>query len=176
MAAFVLLGAVRCGAQGLDVQAAFDSEAVPAGRTATLTIMASWEGTDGAKYILSEAVFANLRNLEIVKSESSGNAAPSAKGTRFERRLVYVLLAKEPGDAETGPIEVKYYQPDVKGTKVASEDEKGKIAAQVRPLPSLSIRVTKRASSALAPYLILGIAGAALLFAAYRLLRTPKPA
>jgi hypothetical protein len=177
------LGCALCTGEDLSISASCDPQVgdgalrakVTAGRKVTVTITATWSGTDGAKYIISEATFPKLRNLELVESRSVGDASPSSGGSRFERKLTYTFVAKEPGEAETGPNEVKYYQPQVKGEKVASADEKKEPTAPlVRTLPSITIKVTQRATSAVIPLAILACAGAAVIFFALRLLRTPK--
>jgi hypothetical protein len=113
-----------------------------------------------------------MRNLELVSCQSFGCAVPAPAGARFERKLVYIFTAKEPGDAETGPIEVKYYRPEVKHEKVASEDTKKEPTAPIsRTLPTLAVKVTSRTSSTLVPILILACAGVVVAFFAFRLLR-----
>ena len=157
----------------LSLSAVSDQQEVDAGQTITVTVTATWEGADGGKYIIREAAFPKLHAFEIISSRSSGEGAPSPRGQRFERKLIYTLCAKEPGEAETGPIEVRYYRPEFKHEKVSSADEKKDTTAPlVRELPSIAVKVNPRVSSALIPVLVLGCAGIVVLFFAIRLLRT----
>ena len=174
--AAIWAGEAQCGDEGLSLSAACDQKEVVAGEPLTVIITAVWEGPDGGKYIVSEAAFPKLHNLEIVSSRSAGEGAPSPQGTRFERKLSYAFRAKEAGEAETGPVEVRYYRPEVKHEKVASAaDKKDAPARLVRELPSIPINVLPRASAALLPLLVLVCAGIGVLLLAFRLLRrSPK--
>ena len=179
---FALLAAMwaveaPCADEDLSLSAACGQKEVGVGETVTVTVTAVWEGPDGGKYIVSAAAFPKLHNLELVSSQSAGEGAPSPQGTRFERKLSYLFRAKEAGEAETGPIEVRYYRPEVKHEKVASAaDKKDAPAPLVRELPSIPINVLPRASAALLPLLALVCAGIGVLFLAFRLLRRPKNA
>ena len=177
-AAFFVL-ALPVGSRGADddlsLAAVCDRREATAGESVTVTVTGAWEGADGGKYVIREAAFPKLHNLELVSFRSAGQGAPSPRGSRFEHKLIYTFRAKEPGDAETGPIEVKYYRPEFKHEKVASADEKGEATAPlVRELPSIAIKVGASTDWTTIPLVLLGCASVIGIFVAMRFLRAQK--
>ena len=145
-------------------EAVLESPKVAIDARAVVTITASWEERGGKGYRILTPQAPEPKKLALARPSSDATSVPTREGAKHRVRFVCAFVPQEEGEAETGPIEMRYLSTDI--SQIASG---GDSAAQyaTHEIKSLKVEVTGRSLAwlwqTLLAVAVVAIVGAVLL-------------
>jgi len=142
-------------------EAVLESPTVAIDGKVVVTITASWEERGGKGYRILTPQAPEPKKLELTHRSPDATSVPTREGAKHQVRFVCTFVPQQEGEAETGPIEVRYLSTDI--SQIASG---GDSAAQYATyeIKSLTVEVTGR-SMAWLWLTLLGVAVVAIVAA-----------
>ena len=131
-----------------------------------VTITAAWEERGGKGYRILTPQAPEPKKLELAHTSSDATSMPTREGAKHQVRFVCTFVPQEEGEAETGPIEMRYLSTDISQI-VSGGDQSGGAQYATHEIKSLKVEVTGRSMAwlwlTLLAVAVVGTVGAILL-------------